>query len=73
MEDNTGEWISFKSESVMVANEVVLARLSTHACVWPAISFWESHSATPLVQTFKSFKKQCMYEFRRFDFNGLSL
>ena len=59
MEDNTAEWISLKSDYVLVANEVVLARLSATTNVWPAITFWQSQKSVPIVQTFKSFKKDC--------------
>ena len=51
------EWISFEDEIVLLAEEMVLARLNPGALGWPAQRFWVSGKAHGLCNSIPGFHK----------------
>lgn len=51
------EWISFEDEIVLLAEEMVLARLNPGALGWPAQRFWISGKAYGLCNSIPGFHK----------------
>jgi hypothetical protein len=57
--DNNAEWIDLVSETVVVAGEIVMARMPRlRASSWPAQVFWASASALPLLRALKGAPKR---------------
>jgi hypothetical protein len=57
LEDSTAEWISLNDEIVLVANELVLARLNPGGAPWAAQRYWVSEKAQSLCHKFPGFQK----------------
>ena len=57
LEDSTAEWISLEDEIVLVAEQMVLARLNPGGAPWAAQRFWISEKAHNLCLNFVGFHK----------------
>ena len=55
--DNTAEWISLSDESVLVAEEMCLAKVSANSTPWPSQRFWMSKKAADDVQNIAGYKR----------------
>jgi len=63
--DNTAEWISLSEESVLVAEEMCLAKVGASSTPWPSQRFWMSTKAVNDVQRISGYKrdgKQCLLQ-----------
>ncbi|RYG67858.1 hypothetical protein EON64_06505 [archaeon] len=61
IEDSTAEWISFKDECVLIAYDLVLARVSKADPFWPAILFRPTAKAEALLPGMSTYTKGGIY------------
>lgn len=60
-EDNTGEWMDFSNEAAIVSTQLVLARTSKSASLWPALTFRVFPKAREALRKYPAFNAHGEY------------